>query len=142
VRQDHVRREEVRNTYAQLQQAGANVIGTVLNGCDAEVSSKYYGYYKERKKDTYDMVQEAPETQKKGVSGPAMSIPKGPVTAPSAMPAAQPSRPAATSQTIDAPVGTPTVAPPAPKAPGAASLGNTDQFLVNTNYVPHGYDEE
>ncbi|MBP3884433.1 MAG: CpsD/CapB family tyrosine-protein kinase [Olsenella sp.] len=148
VRQDHVRREEVRNTYAQLQQAGANVIGTVLNCCDAEVSSKYYGYYKERKKDTYDVVQEVPESQKKGASRPAMSIPKGPVTAPAAPLAAQPSRPAAISQTIDAsagapaPAATPPAAPTAPKAPGAASLGNTDQFLVNTNYVPHGYDEE
>lgn len=49
VRQDYTRREEVTESIGQLKQAGANLIGTVLNYCDAEVSSKYYGYYKERK---------------------------------------------------------------------------------------------
>jgi hypothetical protein len=57
------------------------------------------------------------------------------------MPASHSSRPAA-SQGIETSVSTPSGASTAPKAPGAASLGNTDQFLVNTNYVPHGYDEE
>lgn len=49
VRQDYTRREEVTDTINQLKQAGANLIGTVLNYCDAEVSSKYYGYYKEKR---------------------------------------------------------------------------------------------
>lgn len=51
VRQDYTRREEVKDALTQLQQAGANVIGTVLNCTNAEVSSKYYNYYKERRGD-------------------------------------------------------------------------------------------
>lgn len=32
------------------------VIGTVLNCCDAVTSGHYYGYYKERRNDSYDVV--------------------------------------------------------------------------------------
>lgn len=49
VRQDYTRRDEVVSSVNQLKQAGANVIGTVLNYCDATVSDKYYGYYQEKK---------------------------------------------------------------------------------------------
>lgn len=56
VRQDFTHREDVRAAYEQLVQAGANVIGTVLNCCDATSSGHYYGYYKERRSDSYDIV--------------------------------------------------------------------------------------
>ena len=56
VRQDFTHREDVRAAYEQLVQAGANVIGTVLNCCDATSSGHYYGYYKERRNDSYDIV--------------------------------------------------------------------------------------
>lgn len=45
VRQDYTRREDVRAAFAQLQQAGANVIGTVLNCADTATSGRYYYYY-------------------------------------------------------------------------------------------------
>ena len=56
VRQDFTHREDVRAAYDQLVQAGANVVGTVLNCCDATSSGHYYGYYKERRNDSYDIV--------------------------------------------------------------------------------------
>ncbi|MDD7364704.1 MAG: CpsD/CapB family tyrosine-protein kinase [Atopobiaceae bacterium] len=56
VRQDFTHREDVRAAYDQLVQAGANVVGTVLNCCDATSSGHYYGYYKERRHDSYDIV--------------------------------------------------------------------------------------
>lgn len=52
VRQDFTRREEVQDAIGQFKQAGANLIGTVLNYCDAESSSKYYGYYKSKDRGT------------------------------------------------------------------------------------------
>ena len=56
VRQDYTHRDDVAAAYEQLVQAGANVIGTVLNCCDAATSGHYYGYYKERRNDSYDVV--------------------------------------------------------------------------------------
>ncbi len=47
VRQDYTRRDDVRASYGQLQKAGANVIGTVLNCTKAEGASKYYREYRE-----------------------------------------------------------------------------------------------
>lgn len=46
VREDFVHRNELLAAYAQLKQAGANLVGTVLNCCDTESGSYgYYGYY-------------------------------------------------------------------------------------------------
>lgn len=73
VRQDYTHRDDVRASYTQLQQAGANVIGVVLNYADAEVSSKYYDYYHETKDADYSAVQ-----------GEQPSIAAGPETAPKA----------------------------------------------------------
>jgi capsular exopolysaccharide synthesis family protein len=47
VRQDFVRRDDVRASYDQLQKAGANVIGTVLNCTKVEGASKYYREYRD-----------------------------------------------------------------------------------------------
>ena len=35
----------VKQTYDQLMEVRANVIGTVLNECDKSIDNKYYGYY-------------------------------------------------------------------------------------------------
>ena len=45
VRQDFTKRDEILASYDQLQKAGANVIGSVLNFCENEKSEYYYSYY-------------------------------------------------------------------------------------------------
>jgi Mrp family chromosome partitioning ATPase len=48
VREDFVRREELQDAYAQLEKAGANVIGIAMNDCKAEQHNYYYySYYKD-----------------------------------------------------------------------------------------------
>ncbi len=46
VRQDYTRRDDVLGAYDQLQKAGANVVGTVLNFCESEKDEYYYSYYR------------------------------------------------------------------------------------------------
>lgn len=45
VRERFVKRAELQNAYDQLQKADANVIGIVMNMCEAETSEYYYAYY-------------------------------------------------------------------------------------------------
>lgn len=45
VRERFVKRPELQNAYDQLQKADANVIGVVMNMCEAESSEYYYAYY-------------------------------------------------------------------------------------------------
>lgn len=45
VREDFVRRDDLVAAYTQLKQAGAHLVGTVLNCCDNESGSYGYGYY-------------------------------------------------------------------------------------------------
>ena len=45
VRENYARRTEVQDAYAQLQSAGANVIGVCMNWCKEERSEYYYAYY-------------------------------------------------------------------------------------------------
>lgn len=47
-RWDYVRREDVRAALEQLGKVGANVVGTVLNCCEVEQNTYYYGNYKQR----------------------------------------------------------------------------------------------
>ncbi|MEE6159540.1 CpsD/CapB family tyrosine-protein kinase [Olsenella sp. YH-ols2221] len=56
VRQGYTHREDVVDAYTQLKQAGAHVIGTVLNCAEVENSGKYYDYYHEKKDASYDML--------------------------------------------------------------------------------------
>ena len=93
VRQDYTHRDDVRESYKQLQQAGANVIGVVLNCADAEVSSKYYDYYHETKDADYSAVQgeqppiaARPETAPKATApaAAAAGMPSYPKTVPAA----------------------------------------------------------
>lgn len=45
VRERFAKRTEVVNAYEQLKKADANVIGVVMNMCEAESSEYYYAYY-------------------------------------------------------------------------------------------------
>ena len=87
VRQDYTHRDDVRASYTQLQQAGANVIGVVLNYADAEVSSKYYDYYHETKGADYNAVQ----GEQPSIAARPETAPKA--TAPAATAAGMPSYP-------------------------------------------------
>lgn len=46
VRQNYVKREDLRYSMEQLRKADANVIGTVMNYCESERREYYYDYYK------------------------------------------------------------------------------------------------
>lgn len=45
VRERFVKRAELQNAYDQLKKADANVIGIIMNMCEAESSEYYYAYY-------------------------------------------------------------------------------------------------
>lgn len=45
VRERFVKRAELQNAYDQLKKADANVIGVIMNMCEAESSEYYYAYY-------------------------------------------------------------------------------------------------
>lgn len=45
VREHFVKRAELQNAYDQLKKADANVIGVIMNMCEAESSEYYYAYY-------------------------------------------------------------------------------------------------
>ena len=45
VRENFAKRSEVQDAYAQLQNAGANVVGVCMNFCHEERSEYYYAYY-------------------------------------------------------------------------------------------------
>lgn len=45
VRERFVKRAELQNAYDQLKKADANVIGVIMNMCEAESNEYYYAYY-------------------------------------------------------------------------------------------------
>lgn len=45
VRERFVKRAELQNAYDQIKKADANVIGVIMNMCEAESSEYYYAYY-------------------------------------------------------------------------------------------------
>jgi hypothetical protein len=133
VRQDYTHRDDVRESYKQLQQAGANVIGVVLNYADAEVSSKYYDYYHEKKDADYSAVQ-----------GDQPSIAARPETAPKAtapaagaatMPSYSPTVPAAKKAVPRLhPLPEQSVRPVRPQR--SASPDETTELLQQAGYAP------
>lgn len=74
VRQGYTHREDVVDAYTQLQQAGAHVIGTVLNCADVENSGKYYDYYHEKKDASYGML--AGNEPSQGYKAPVTAVKK------------------------------------------------------------------
>lgn len=146
VRQDFTKREDVRDSFAQLNQAGANVIGTVLNCTDAEVSSKYYDYYHEKKNSSYDTVRPASSVQmaeRASIDGVPDQAGYAAAGGASAAPASQGLRPAVSATRVSAPEprqATPAagraVFSPAKRRGASASPDETSQFLASAGYVP------
>ena len=135
VRQDYTHRDDVVAAYDQLVQAGANVIGTVLNCCDATTSGHYYGYYKERRNDSYDVV--APSA---GVDQP---LGAAPAATPAASARQTPGRVTPSSSPHAIPMGgvatrvRPVVTPAAPsQSAGQSGLDQTSAFLKQAGYAP------
>lgn len=120
-RQDYVRRDDLVASYAQLQKAGANVIGVVMNYCENEMSD-YYNYYARGERAERHEGAEAPEEA-------PVSVPRSEsVRVPRVVPVPDPS-----STSPSAPVAHPA---------GRVSPGSTAQFLAGTNYVARGVSDE
>lgn len=139
VRQNFVRRDELASAYEQLQKAGANVIGAVMNYCENEKSDYYYSYYtKDGKKKRGHHHDSAPTID--------------PAPAPQPVPAPAQQRPATQARPAAAPQQARPAAQPAVRAttPGIrpiptqqrVSPESTAQFLAGTNYRPRPYEDE
>lgn len=131
VRQNFVRRDDLLSSYEQLQKAGANVIGAVMNYCENEKSDYYYSYYtKDGKKKRGHHHDSAP------------SIDSTPV--PQSASAAAQQRPAPQQVRPTAQPAIPTAAPGIRPIPTQqrVSPDSTAQFLAGTNYRPRPYEDE
>ena len=134
VRQDYTHRDDVVAAYEQLVQAGANVIGTVLNCCDAATSGHYYGYYKERRNDSYDVVAPSADT--------AQPLGAAPASAP-----VEPARPASNRVSSSVSGARSRVKPVnssvrSQRAAGQNGLDQTSAFLKQAGYAPRIPNEE
>lgn len=74
VRENFAKRAEVQAAFDQLRRAEANVIGAVMNYCEAETSEYYYSYYTKdgKKVRKSDDVQAVP--QGKGAQGASSGL--------------------------------------------------------------------
>lgn len=74
VRENFAKRAEVQASFDQLRRAEVNVIGAVMNYCEAETSEYYYSYYTKdgKKVRKSDDVQAAP--QGKGTQGASSGL--------------------------------------------------------------------
>ena len=74
VRENFAKRAEVQAAFDQLRRAEVNVIGAVMNYCEAETSEYYYSYYAKdgKKVRKSDDVQAAP--QGKGTQGASSGL--------------------------------------------------------------------
>lgn len=145
VRQDYTHRDDVVAAYEQLVQAGANVIGTVLNCCDAAASGHYYGYYKERRNDSYDVVAPSADVAQPLGTAPA-SAPVEP-----ARPASNRVSPSVSGARSPRPIpagGVATGVKPvnssvrSQRAAGQNGLDQTSAFLKQAGYAPRIPHEE
>lgn len=163
VRQDFTHRDEVGNSYDQLQKVRANVIGAVLNYTEADTANRYYNEYHQKKSASYDSVRSQvnePPAQKAVVSEPAKVGQPVPPRRPAA-----PSRESTNQQqgqqvpaaaVATAPVQRHAAAPDGRRvfSPAGAhrtvsvsvSPDETSQFLANAGYKPRfsssNYDED
>ena len=141
VRQNFVRRDAVVASYEQLKKAGANVIGTVMNYCDGGAGDYYY----------YDYYStDASGQGEKGTAGdagekriPSMSeAPLRPVPTHAASSRTGGSRASSASATApNPPISRPASARNRVVQPVGTSPDATTQFLVDTGYASHDYDE-
>ena len=89
VREHYTKRDELANAYDQLKKADANVIGVVMNMCEAESSEYYYAYYNKdgkrvRKSETH-VAADVPNlpVQRGGAAGidPSAAVAQAPAAA-------------------------------------------------------------
>lgn len=80
-RWDYVKRDDVRASMEQLEKADVNVIGTVINCCETERDSYYYGDYKKGRRSSIDAPQivKAPARTKarQHTAGPSFRVEQG-----------------------------------------------------------------
>lgn len=129
VREDYVRRDDVVASYTQLKQAGAHVVGTVLNYCDASGGGYGYGYY-----GYYSHYGSAEKDAGSGARGGGddVVIDRAPAkTVPAATPQEAAPSPAGLREI-------PTVTP----GGQPASPDSTAQFLAGTHYQARTYTDE
>ncbi len=60
VRENFVKRQGVKQAYDQLEKAGANIVGVVMNFCAATSSEYYYAYYNQQGKRDHTTDASAP----------------------------------------------------------------------------------
>ena len=127
-RWDFVKRDDVRSALEQLQKADANVIGTVLNCCEPERDSYYYGNRGRASKTQQD--SEAPRVAGDTSRGGGVQRADAAVQqrAATAQPAAQ-VHPASASAAAQAQTQRPQQ---------SVSPDSTAQFLINAGYAPSG----
>ncbi len=136
VGQNYVRRDAVVSAYEQLEKAGANVVGVVLNRCgDDPGDYYYYDYYGSDDSGSDEKGAAADGKDEERI--PAMNeVPLRPMATHAAASRAGGSRPAGSrSASAKDRVVKPVAAPP------AASPDTTAQFLVDTGYTPRDYEE-
>ena len=84
VRERFVKRAELQNAYDQLKKADANVIGVIMNMCEAESSEYYYAYYNKegkRVRKSEGHVSDGPQLpQQRGSVVEGRDEPVGPAT--------------------------------------------------------------
>lgn len=117
--QNVVRRDELTASYAQLEKAGANVLGAVMNLCKSEKSEYYTEYYT---RGNGDMNAPAPQAQ---APAPAPA-PSKPVARPVARKTARP----ATAARQSAPVQG---LKPIPSSGAKVAPDSTAQFIASMN---------
>ena len=61
VRENFVKRQGVKQAYDQLEKAGANIVGVVMNFCDVTSSEYYYAYYNQQGKRDHTSDASAPK---------------------------------------------------------------------------------
>lgn len=118
VGQNVVRRDELSASHAQLQKAGANVLGAVLNMCKSEKSEYYTEYYSRGGDDS---------TAPSAPSVPAGGAAPAPAPKVSARSAARPA-----SRPSTAPAAAPALKP-IPQAQGKIAPDSTAQFIASRN---------
>lgn len=153
VREDYVKRDDLAAAYEQLQAAKANVIGAVLNYCEASSTGHYYSYYSSGEKADKgpSLEYSAPKPQEAPVAAavaapapkeePALKGTPKPKAAPAPKAAPQPAAPKADD---DAEKDDEPALPGLRPFPAHAAVkpDSTAEFLVNTRYASSSYLDE
>ena len=151
VREGYTKRSDILAAYDQLQKAGANVIGTVLNFCENERSEYYYNYYNKDGKRVHrdgrphssgPKLPDVPLSQQSHQPAGAVVTHEAPAPMPEPVPTHEPAAATpADPTTKTAPPPTPGTRPLPPIEERPAD--NTMAFLKQSGYnpKPYNYDE-